>query len=279
MEDTHGRGSPIVSVIIPSYNMGRFVGEAIRSVLEGTFQCLEVIVVDDGSTDDTESVVREFTTEQSPTYDPRVEYHYQENAGKPAALNRALQHVRGDYIVFLDADDHLPPRGISARYEAVESASGASPELIVGGFYVFREEEILGGRPAPVQSDPDVLRRQFLFSYKTPFHLNGCFIDRSLQERTGFFDENLKRSEDQDYILRMLDATEEVVTVDETVYKYRKYRSSLQSRVRYRLLDLTYRPQMIAKHASGLEKVLSIMVSGFFDISKLVYQIKGSYHY
>lgn len=89
--------SRTVSVVIPTYNYGRFIAEAIRSVLEQSMPPGEIVVVDDGSTDDTESVVRAFGE--------RVKYIQQENAGVCAARNRGVAESTGDLIAFLDADD------------------------------------------------------------------------------------------------------------------------------------------------------------------------------
>ena len=87
----------LVSVIIPTYNMENFVGQALRSALEQTYRDIEVIVVDDGSTDNTEQVVRSFEADDS-----RVRYHRQENSGLPAARNNAIAISRsGKSTIFL----------------------------------------------------------------------------------------------------------------------------------------------------------------------------------
>ncbi len=89
---------PLVSVIIPCYNQGRFLSSALHSLLSQTWQHWEAIVVDDGSTDDTSQVVERFQ-------DPRVCYFYQQNNGVSAARNSGLEQARGDFVAFLDADD------------------------------------------------------------------------------------------------------------------------------------------------------------------------------
>ena len=86
-----------MSVIIPSYNCGKFVSDAVRSVLEQSFQNVEVIVVDDGSTDDTRSALQEFESS--------IRYVYQSNKGLPAALNTALRSSSAELVAILDADD------------------------------------------------------------------------------------------------------------------------------------------------------------------------------
>src|SRR6266513_5232454 len=95
--------SGLVSVIIPCYNQAHFLHEAIESVLAQTYSNREIIVVDDGSTDNTATVARC----HSP---PR--YIYQENAGPSAARNTGFEQSRGEYLVFLDADDRLLPEAL-----------------------------------------------------------------------------------------------------------------------------------------------------------------------
>src|SRR5690606_15764736 len=91
---------PLVSIVIPCYNHARFLGEAIESALGQTYPRVEVVVVDDGSTDDTAAVVVRY---------PAVRYVRQANAGLAAARNAGLRASTGELLVFLDADDRLTP--------------------------------------------------------------------------------------------------------------------------------------------------------------------------
>lgn len=92
------RAQPVISVIIPTYNRAQMVGRAIRSVLRQTYAQFELIVVDDGSTDETEAVVQSFE-------DERVRYVYQDNSGATVARNRGVEEANGSYVTFLDSDD------------------------------------------------------------------------------------------------------------------------------------------------------------------------------
>jgi glycosyltransferase involved in cell wall biosynthesis len=94
--------APLVSVVIPTYNYARFVSEAVDSVLAQTYPSLEVVVVDDGSTDDTREVLAR--------YGDRIRYIYQPNAGLPAARNTGIKAARGEFIGLLDSDDVFHPR-------------------------------------------------------------------------------------------------------------------------------------------------------------------------
>lgn len=106
--------NPLVSIIMPAYNAAPYIKEAIRSVLEQEHQHLELIIVDDGSTDDTESIILSFT-------DSRIRYFSQENKGVSAARNLALTRMKGQFLCFLDADDVLPVASISSRVKLFRS--------------------------------------------------------------------------------------------------------------------------------------------------------------
>ena len=94
-----------VSVIVPTYNHGRFLGEAIQSILAQTVEAEQIVVVDDGSTDETELVVRRFK-------DSRIQYIKQAHAGVAAARNAGLNAARCEFVTFLDADDRWGPEFI-----------------------------------------------------------------------------------------------------------------------------------------------------------------------
>ena len=99
-----------VSVVIPCYNQARFLGEAIDSVLRQTYPPVDVIVVDDGSTDDTASVAQRYAA---------VNYLRQPNEGAPSARNRGLRSSQGEFVLFLDADDRLLPDAIAQGITAL----------------------------------------------------------------------------------------------------------------------------------------------------------------
>lgn len=104
MQDKKVQDLPLVSIIIPSFNHEKFVGATIESVLEQTYPCIELIVIDDGSSDDTLKVVRKY--EQS-SHGMRV--IAQENQGLSQTLNNALKHAHGEYVAFIASDDVMHP--------------------------------------------------------------------------------------------------------------------------------------------------------------------------
>ena len=124
---------PLVSVIIPSWNAGAFIGETISSALAQTYRNLEIIVVDDGSTDDTAGIVKKFT-------DPRLIYHYQQNSGRPAhARNTGVKLSKGRYIAFLDSDDLWMPQKIEKQMAIIQKNKDVA--LVSTNAYLLRGSE------------------------------------------------------------------------------------------------------------------------------------------
>src|ERR687898_2245292 len=107
-----GTGRPLVTVVIPCYNQAHFLGEAIESVLSQSYEHFEIIVVDDGSTDETSEVASRYEG---------VRLIRQENRGLAGARNRGLEEAKGEYVVFLDADDRLLPGALEAGLGCFEA--------------------------------------------------------------------------------------------------------------------------------------------------------------
>ena len=102
--------TPLVSVVIPTFNRGNFVRWAIQSALSQTHSAVEVIIVDDGSTDETEEVIQTIK-------DPRVRYFRTDNQGNYCARNIGLEKAKGEFIAFLDSDDQFLPEKIAKQLE------------------------------------------------------------------------------------------------------------------------------------------------------------------
>ena len=119
---------PLVSVLIPCYNAGKYIGETLDSVFRQTWQNVEVIVVDDGSWDNSADVVRSFCK-------PNLKLIQQANRGQTAALNVCLVHARGDLVQYLDADDLLAPDKIELQIARVMNAPGAVASAEWGRFH------------------------------------------------------------------------------------------------------------------------------------------------
>ena len=122
-----GMSNPQISVIIPTFNRVRLVVQAIDSVLKQSFHDFEIVVIDDGSSDDTGAVIQQYT-------DPRVRYIYQENTGLAGARNAGIRAARGQYVAFLDADDLFLPHNLDSHIAEIERHPQLG--LVAGGFCI-----------------------------------------------------------------------------------------------------------------------------------------------
>jgi glycosyltransferase involved in cell wall biosynthesis len=196
-------GEPLISVIIPCYNMGRFLPEAVESILAQAHRNWEVIVVDDGSTDDTEAVVRGLPLP--------VRYLRQENRGPAAARNRGLEAASADLIAFLDTDDCWAPA--KTELQLPHLAAGTPYELVVGYQQFFRDKP----------GEPEGSRN---YEYLPPFFvfLFGCGLyRRTVFEKVGLPDEAMRFSEDTDWFFRVREAEVPLKLLKETCVFYRRH--------------------------------------------------------
>jgi GalNAc5-diNAcBac-PP-undecaprenol beta-1,3-glucosyltransferase len=108
--------TPFFSVVIPTYNRASFIGTTLQSVIEQEFSSFEILVVDDGSKDNTAEVVQPFLA------DNRLHYLPKENAERGAARNYGLERTRGEYVIFLDSDDLFHPNHLATLYAAIQAA-------------------------------------------------------------------------------------------------------------------------------------------------------------
>lgn len=99
--------NPLVSIIVPMYNVGTFALPCVRSLLNQTYPNIEILIVDDGCTDDTIDLI-----EYAVGDDPRVEIHHKENGGLSSARNYGTQRCRGNYLMYVDGDDLIDPRTV-----------------------------------------------------------------------------------------------------------------------------------------------------------------------
>jgi glycosyltransferase involved in cell wall biosynthesis len=216
------RAGPLVSVVIPCYNQGRYLADAIDSVLAQTYRNHEIIVVDDGSHDETAEVAARYTG---------VRYVRQDNAGLGAARNSGLRISRGDYLVFLDADDRLLPEalqiGVNGLHVNPDCAfiSGHYRYLTADGSF-WRQH----ARP-PVEADRfrELLRKNYIGMHATVMYR------RQALESVGGFDPKLRSCEDYELYFRVVRG-HRVATHDHVVAEYRLHGESLSMNAK-RMLD------------------------------------------
>ena len=202
---------PLVSVIIPTHNRSQTLPEAVQSVLAQTYGHLELIVVDDGSTDETEAALARFTR------DSRFRYLQQENAGSAAARNSGVATARGELVAFLDSDD----RWYAHKLERQVPLFGNPGVALVFSQRDWMDDE---GNPIPTRS-VDRYRGTRLYTKLLEENFvptSTVVVRRNAIRRAGGFDEQLRQSQDYSLWLQM-SLYYEFDFVDESLAIHRKW--------------------------------------------------------
>ncbi|WP_372845871.1 glycosyltransferase [Pontiella sp.] len=188
----------LVSIVIPAYNVERTIGRAIESVLGQAYEAIEIIVVDDGSTNATSDVCR--------TYGEKIRYIRQENQGVSAARNKGIEHAMGEYIGFLDADDWYLPGKVEKLVSLLEKYPEAGAAT---GAFVARCADRDQVQPPPGQVFADG-RKDGLIDYFEcecrnlwVVHTNTILIRKTVLDTVGGFNARYRFGEDVDLWCRI----------------------------------------------------------------------------
>ncbi len=184
---------PLVSVIIPVYNRNEFIREAIESVLNQTYQNIEIIVVDDGSEIDIENQIKDFLSKGN------IHFYRKPHAGLSDTRNYGIAKARGEYLVFLDDDDLLHPQMIEI---ALREAKESNAEIALVGYRYFWYHNI---DPTKEYTDfnicdPDLSK---ILSISTPVQIHSVFIKKKIVEEIGGFDAAFMAAEHRDFWVRI----------------------------------------------------------------------------
>jgi len=187
----------LVSVVIPTYNYAGFVAHAVDSVLAQTYEPVEVIVVDDGSTDDTAAVLA--------PYGDRINVVRQENRGLPAARNAGIRRATGEWIAFLDADDIWAPAKL-AEQVALFHRLPDSVGLVCSRASRVSDDGVVDDRESGYQASglfPEDFRDELRVWNIVEGSASSALVRKVCFDRVGLFDETLRSSEDWDMWLRI----------------------------------------------------------------------------
>jgi len=234
---------PKVSVVIPTYNRAGDVVRAVRSALSQTIPPHQVIVVDDGSTDDTEAVVKALPAP--------VVYVRKDNGGVSSARNLGFQHVTGDFVALLDSDDQWEARWLEVATLAVQRHPGAGAALSTRVWIVGPDGTKLRLRQLKGRSIDGLMPLEQLMEGGAMG--SNLLIRTSVLRQVGDFDATLKTGEDIDYALRLV-ATASIVSVEEPLvlvtHSVVSLSKSIDTGNRLRVYDKFERlfPELAAEH-------------------------------
>jgi glycosyltransferase involved in cell wall biosynthesis len=204
---------PLFSIIIPCYQQAKYLKECIGSVSSQTFTDFEILLIDDGSPDNTKEVALELATTES-----RLQYLYKDNGGLSSARNFGIAHAKGTYLVFLDSDDSLKPDFLAASYGKL---SGETDITITG--YSYFNDSLSIHRTVLIDEN---------LSFKHIIGGNICppvsiAIKKSFLDNVGLFDETLNSAEDWDLWIRFFKAGAKLAIINQDLANYRVHEHSM----------------------------------------------------
>jgi glycosyltransferase involved in cell wall biosynthesis len=198
---------PLVSIVIPTYNYGHYVIEAVESALAQTYSAIEIIVVDDGSTDD--------TRQRLAHYSDRIRYIHQENKGLSAARNTGIAAAKGEYIAFLDSDDAFHPRKTEIQMFHLTHDSDV---CMIGTGMFSDEPRVWADYTSGTATMHDVSLEELIMASR--FAPSSVVARRECFESAGTFDTNLRSVEDRDMWIRIA-ARYRIGMIDQALTWYR----------------------------------------------------------
>jgi len=231
---SHTEHAPAISVIVPAYNVERYLRECLDSLLAQTFRDFEVVLVDDGSTDGSPAIIAAYARQ----HPDRIRPFSKPNGGLGDARNFGIERARGAYLAFVDADDAIAPTMLGSLH-ALAVAQGA--DLVICGIQQFTDAD----GPSPYLPEPDmsVFGHSLAEEPRLLFRVDASACDklysRGLFERSGIRFPVGIAFEDVPTTYRLLAFANRVEKVDEPLYLYRRQRvDSISSAYGGRYLDL-----------------------------------------
>lgn len=248
----------LVSIIMPSYNTGRFIAETIRSVLDQTYENWELIIVDDCSTDDTDMMVSQF-------HDNRIRYLKNEyNSGAAESRNYALREAKGKWIAFLDSDDLWIPEKLEKQIAFMEAKGCA---FSYTNYCLIDEDSSCLGVQV---TGPKRIKKAGMFAYCWP----GCLTVMYDAHRVGLVQiEDIKKNNDYAMWLKVIRKTD-CWLLDEELGKYRKRTGSISNHGYATLIKWHYRLFRQAEKRSPVVAALLMGCNLLFGVWKKFFYVR-----
>ena len=234
MTDTQKQ--PLVSIIVPAYNAEQFIDECINGLLDQTYPNTEIILVNDGSLDETEAKCTAWAIQSN-----KIKYFKQINQGPAAARNKGFCLSKGQYVMFVDADDHLDPAAIETL---VDYMNRYQVDLVCFDMYLFDDSGVLPRNSAVPNSFPDSIvasadeyREAVLdqrIGHFSVLHLFSRTVLERMMAEGGIYREDLTLYEDVNFIHRLPIYIQKVAFCSSTFYGYRQDATSLTKKNNYK---------------------------------------------
>ena len=218
----------LVSIIVPVYNVAPYLREALDSIVNQTYKDLEILIIDDGSTDGSSAICEEYASSE-----PRIRLIHQSNKGLSGARNTGLEHATGDYVAFIDSDDSVSPLFIESLVNAMNSSSAS---IAVCRFSIINTSGSMTGVAASslipsIAADVFERKDAITLLVEEKMNVNVCnkLFKRELWTDIRFPEGHVY--EDAVACFRLFDKADRVVLIDESLYNYRQHKGTITASV------------------------------------------------
>lgn len=242
---------PLVSVIVAIYNVEKFLGYCVESILGQSFKDIEIILVDDGSTDNSTAICDEYANKDS-----RVRVLHQQNQGVSVARNKGIEMSGADYVMFVDGDDWLEKDAVEFLYKKAVAADGI--DVVIGNYFEYKsgKEENVGEHFQDGWEetyDSQSCRKEILFSvlggnsvselrasrFLLPAPWAKLYSREMIERNAISFPVGVRLGEDRVFNLHVVQHARKIVAVNTPIYHYRKWDGSTCSKARLGEFDLS----------------------------------------
>lgn len=217
-----------VSIVIPNFNAENYISNCIESVLNQTYENIEVIIIDDGSTDRSWNIIKEYKK----IY-PNIIIQQQENMNASIARNKGIDLATGDYIIFLDSDDELFNEGIEVLVNSIEENNS---ELAIGNFICINENEEIIGKENIVDNKINCINpMEYVGTVPNPS--NKLFRLDIIKNNNIYFG-NVRIGQDLNFFLKYIIYCKSISLINKNIYMWRKVNTSMTNSRNFRIFDI-----------------------------------------
>lgn len=218
----------LISIIIPVYNVEKYLEQCIESMLNQTYRNLEIILVDDGSTDSSASIMRRYAE-----MDPRIINIFKENFGAPSARNRGIDIATGKYMMFFDSDDELYEDAIQNMVNNIQDA-----DMIMGNWNnIDLDSNIIGLLDVFNNQVYDDEKEVKKLVTNAPFPGNKLYKSDIIKNNKIYFD-NVKIGQDLNFYIKFIYYSKKIVTIQDLIFKYRITSNSITRTYNFNIFDI-----------------------------------------
>lgn len=228
-----------ISVIIPNYNNEDYIVKCLESVYNQTLKDIEIIVIDDGSTDKSVEKIEKYIIEK----EDKIKLIKQFNQNASIARNKGIEKATGEYLYFLDSDDMLENETILEKiYNDITGY-----DLLIGNYNIIDENENKISERILKQDCLIDIESKYKYTLISPVPSNKLFKNDIIKRQNLYFS-NVKIGQDLNFFLKYLSVIENIKCVDYYIYKYRVLQNSMSRKINFNIFDIYYNFQQIKKY-------------------------------